>query len=797
MLNFRIFFKYSIGVAVSVFCLSSLIAQNHTISGYIYDETNGEALIGANIFSAGNQSGTQSNTYGFYSITLPADSIDLVFSYVGYQHQRHSFLLRSDTSINIELAPTTTLETVEVQAGKLERIEESSQMSTIDVPIEQIKAVPALLGETDVLKTLQLLPGVQSGGEGQSGIYVRGGSPDQNLILLDGVPVYNASHLFGFFSVFNADAIKDVKLIKGGFPARYGGRLSSVVDINMKEGNSRELKGTVSIGLVASRLTLNGPIVKDRTSFIVSVRRTYIDLLMRPLIKSTFRQDGTEGNFGYYFYDLNAKVNHRISERDRIFFSVYTGDDKFYFRQKEIERSDFLDYSDVGLGWGNITSAARWNRQWTPQLFSNTTLTYSRYRLFTGVEYGTEYPQTNDLDLISLNYDSGIRDWGLKIDFDYLPEPNHYIKFGGNITLHRFNPGLFKLRQIETDIDYRFSEDIGQEEVIAQEFYLYAEDDFKITDQLKINGGLHLSGFLVDGKLYPSLQPRLSARYLLPNSSSLKLAFSTMQQNIHLLAFEGIGLPTDLWVPSTQSVKPQNSWQVAAGYAKSIGSDYELSVEGYYKQMSNVLSYQDGEGVFDVSDWQERVTQGKGYSYGMEVFLQKKRGRFNGWLGYTLSWTMREFEDLNFGERYPFRYDRRHDISAVGIYEISDKLSFSGTWVYGTGNAITLPIARYAGTQENHRFYREFEYYGKRNDFRMKAYHRLDVNLSIKKQRKNYMRTFTFGFYNAYSNKNPFFVFLSNDYTYNPNTNTYEYKEAFKQLSLFPIIPYVTWTADF
>jgi hypothetical protein len=772
-------------------------SQSYTISGFITDSENGEAITGANIFNPRTVSGTQSNTYGFYSITLPSDTVELRFSYVGYTTEKLVFMLNRDTSINVELLPSTTLSEVEITAEAADRIEESSSMSTINIPIHQIKAVPGLLGETDVLKVLQLLPGVQSGGEGQSGIYVRGGSPDQNLVLLDGVPVYNASHLFGFFSVFNADAIRDVNLIKGGFPARYGGRLSSVVDISMKEGNMREFKGTASIGLVAARATLEGPIVRDRTSFIVSFRRTYLDVLMRPLIKQSFRETDSEGNMGYYFYDLNAKINHRISKKDRLFFSIYGGDDRFFFWEKYRDFNEYSDESEVGLGWGNITSALRWNRQWNPQLFSNTTLTFSRYRMSTNIAYRTNDLIDNHEDFVSLKYDSGIRDWGMKVNFDYLPSPDHYIRFGGNITLHRFNPGLFEFKQIDTEIDYRFEETVGQPKVNATELFFYVEDDYSITDRLKINGGLHFSGFLVQDKIYPSVQPRFSARYLLPQSSSVKLAFSTMQQNIHLLTFEGIGLPTDLWLPSTKIIEPQKSWQLAAGYARSINRSLEVSAEVYYKEMDNVLSYQDGAGIFDVSDWQTRVTQGKGYSYGLELFLQKKTGRLNGWVGYTLSWTNREFESLNFGERFPYRYDRRHDISVVGMYDINDNISFSGTWVYGTGNAVTLPVSSYVGSSPDHRYRRNYQFYGSRNDFRMKSYHRLDFGFNFKKQRKKYLRTFSIGAYNAYSRKNPFFIYLGEEYTYNPSTGQHEYKESFRQVSLFPLIPYFTWTADF
>lgn len=780
-------------------CISlSARAQDFTISGYIKDERTGETLIGANVYDAKSGLGTSSNTYGFYSITLPRDSVKLLFSYVGYESVAQSLWLDGNRVFDVALPISVTLKEVVVVGTEVQRIEDNTQMSSIDVPIQQIKSIPALLGETDVLKALQLLPGVQSGGEGQSGLYVRGGGPDQNLILLDGVPVYNASHLFGFFSVFNTDAIKDVRLIKGGFPARYGGRLSSVIDITMKEGNQKKLSGVASIGLVASRFTLEGPILSDRTSFIVSARRTYIDVLAAPFIRLANRQnEGYQSSVGYYFYDLNAKVNHKISDKDRVFFSIYGGRDKFYFNERYTEPGSYEDFNNAGLGWGNITAAFRWNRQWQPKLFSNTTLTYSGYNLNTVAEFGNTNLQTKHEELFGLDYIAGIRDWGLKIDFDYLPTPRHSIRFGGNLVNHRFSPGTFGLKEVRTASDYEFEQISGQDIVFAQEGFLYAEDEIAVSKLLKINVGLHLAGFLVQEKLYPSLQPRFSARYLLPKSSSIKVSFATMQQFIHLLAFEGIGLPTDLWVPSTRRVRPQSSWQVAAGYAKSLGKGYEFSLEGYYKNMNNVIAYQDGEGIFATSDWQDRVTQGRGYSYGAEVFLQKKRGRLNGWVGYTLSWTMRQFDDLNDGKPFPFRYDRRHDLSVVALYELNERISFSGTWVYGTGNAITLPNSKFIGTDPNFGWEQTFEYFGNRNDFRMRSYHRLDVGVNFTKQKKRFLRTWALGAYNLYNNNNPFFVYLGTDNEYDPNTGNTTSTPAFKQVSLFPLIPYITYTAEF
>jgi hypothetical protein len=790
--------KLPLILLVSLGIVFNIYAQNYTISGYIRDAETGEALIGAYAIHNKTQSGTTSNNYGFYSITLPADSVEVVFSYIGYVSHTLKLDLKSSINIDVRLSTSILLNEVVITDRERYKIEEQSQMSSIDIPISQIKAIPALLGEADVLKALQLLPGVQSGGEGQSGLYVRGGSPDQNLILLDGVPVYNASHLFGFFSVFNTDAIKDVKLIKGGYPARYGGRLSSVIDIAMKEGNNQKVAGTASIGLIASRLTIEGPLGSENTSFIISARRTYIDILASPLIRQSFKSANSSGNAGYYFYDLNAKVNHKISNKDRVFLSVYGGRDKFYFNERYKSGSNFEDYSDIGLGWGNLTAAARWNRQWTPKLFSNTTLTYSQYNLNNKVEFGTLFPETKQKNIFALDYLAGIRDWGIKSEFDYLPNPDHHIRFGANWTYHQFNPGRFLLKEESTVNNVNRIDTVGQNQVFAHETYLYIEDDIRINEKIKVNVGLHASFFLVNQAIYPSLQPRISARYLLPNSSSLKVSFATMQQFIHLLAYEGIGLPTDLWVPSTERIRPQQSWQAALGYSRTIQKNIEFSAEIYYRKMSNVISYDDGQGIFDISDWQDRVIQGKGYSYGLELFLQKKYGKLNGWVGYTLSWTMRQFDELNQGRPFPFRYDRRHDISIVAIYDFNDRIDLSGTWIFGTGNAITLPNSQFPGTSDGFNFINTFQTFGERNDFRMGNYHRMDIGINFKKQKKYYHRTWSFGAYNVYSRNNPFFIYLGSEPAdFDPVTGATSFKPALKQVSLFPIIPYATWTATF
>ncbi len=790
---------------------STILAQEkYTISGYIQDGESGEELISANLFESKSKVGTVSNLYGFYSMTLPKDSVYLTFSYIGYQPQTVGIYLDKDVTLNIKLSESVALETVEIVATNAQKIEEKTEMSVIDVPIAQIKKIPALLGEVDVMKTLQLLPGVQSGGEGQSGLYVRGGSPDQNLILLDGVPVYNANHLFGFFSVFNADAIKDVKLTKGGFPARYGGRLSSVLEINMKEGNNKKFGGSASVGLISSKLTLEGPILKDKASFIISARRTYIDALARPIISYALRQEGVKGTFGYYFYDLNAKLNYRLSEKDRFYLSAYTGDDRFYVSTTETFEGPAGGDSEFGtrfnLGWGNFTSAARWNHLWTNKLFSNVTATYSRYNFNTLIG-GTDLDKNAagaiiEGNEVNANYDSGIDDISVRLDFDYIPLPNHFVKFGTQAIFHRFNPGLFDIEAkfIQNGIEnIGIDTTFGQDIVNATEYNAFIEDDYKITDYLKVNGGLHFSGFSLKNTDYVSLQPRISANFRLPKSVALKASFATMRQYVQYLTNENLGLPSDQWLPTTDRIKPQDSWQVALGFAKTFSDQYEVSVEGYYKEMQNLIGYAEGASLFDLGDWQDQVVQGQGNSYGAELFVQKKKGRLTGWLGYTLSWSNRQFDDKNFGRWYPFKFDRRHDISIVGIYQLTEGISFAATWVYGTGNAITFAesqVPAYLRSFGGFESSTLINYFKDRNDFRMGDYHRLDIGFDFTKQRKRYKRTWSLGAYNAYSRRNPFFLNLESRGGFNDN-GEWNNETVLRQYSLFPIIPSISYKIEF
>lgn len=791
-----------IGCMILLFGTSLFAQRKHTISGYISDASSGEKLIAASVFDTLSLQGTVSNNYGFYSLTLDRGKVVVEVSYLGHQKIRQEIDLRRDMEINFELETINELETIEIVATAQTAIEKETQMSKIEVPVEQIKKIPALLGEVDVLKTLQLLPGVQSGGEGQSGLYIRGGSPDQNLILLDGVPVYNVSHLLGIFSVFNADAIKNVTLTKGGFPARYGGRLSSVIEINMKDGHKNEFHGEGSIGLISSRLTLEGPIVKDKTSFLISGRRTYWDVVFTPIFErlASGGDDDFSTDLDLYFYDLNAKINHKFNDKHRLYLSLYSGADVFGTSYKDTYEG-FTDKLDAGINWGNFVSSLRWNYRINKKLFANTTLTFSDYDLTVGSAFEEEY-ELNGQDIFSkleARYISGIKDFGGKMDFDYFPVPNHFIKFGASVTHHTYRPGAIAFEVVDPDfaIDTLF----GHENNHSLEYDLYVEDDMKFG-ALKANIGIHASGFQVDDVFYKSLQPRINLRYLFSNDLSVKASFATMTQYLNLLTSEALALPSDLWVPSTASIHPQESWQAALGFAKTFRSDYEISLEGYYKGMNNVISYKPGESfltdfidAFGDTEWETKITQGKGKSYGAELFLQKKKGKTTGWIGYTLSWNWRKFDDINGGDWFPFRYDRRHDLSIVISHQFNKKFSLSGTWIYGTGNAITLPTYKYLQPIAELQYYYEpyFEGLGDKNGYRMTDYHRLDLSIEIKTSPKWGEGNWSFGVYNAYWHKNPYYIFRDDQYDWETGETTTQFREV----SILPFIPYISYNFKF
>ena len=782
--------RYVLGMLLMI-CFCKVDAQEKfTINGYIKDSLSGETLIGASIILPGAGRSVTSNQYGFYSLTLPKGTYRFTSSFIGYTSFDTTIELVANKVIDFNLFPKNMVyETVTVTTQRRPDNVKTAQMGKIDLSMEQLKSIPALLGEVDVLKVLQLLPGVRNAGEGNAGFYVRGGGPDQNLILLDDAVVYNTGHLFGFFSVFNSDAIKNVSLIKGGMPAQYGGRLSSVVDISLKDGNMNKTQVDAGIGLIASRIAIQGPIKKDKASYIVSARRTYIDILTKPLMGKNSEFRGS----GYYFYDLNMKVNYIVSPKDRIYLSGYFGRDVFNY-------TNSIRKFNTAVPWGNSTATLRWNHVFNRKLFSNTTLVYNDYK------FSFSATQRD----FSIKLSSGIRDVNAKVDFDYFASPKHKVKFGGQYTFHTFFPNIVSASQGSTTFTPN-----NANMKFANEYAAYIQDDWEVTDKLKINYGIRYSNFQQVGKYlayskdvngnkidstyfgpgktvkqYGGIEPRTTMRYAINEESSVKLAISRNLQYIHLVSNAGSTLPTDLWVPSTLNVKPQISWQYAAGYFRDFANNtFETSVEVYYKDMQNQIEYREGY-TPSFADPEEDFTYGRGWSYGAEFFINKVKGRLTGWVGYTLSWTWRKFPFLNDGEKYVSKFDRRHDMSVVATYELNKKWKLSSVFIYGTGNAVTVPERFYfingVLTQENSRI----------NSYRLAPYHRLDLSATYtpnQKKKRKYTGSWVFSIYNVYSRLNPYFIYF--DQTGSPTSG--DLKIDATQVSLFPIIPSVTWNVKF
>lgn len=779
-----------VGIFLIIGSISYTFSQ--TVSGTVSDKSTGETLIGATVLDLVSGKGTITNTHGRYSLTLPQDSAHIRISYIGYTPEQFPLQL-GDTSVelNVQLIPSIELKTVTIRVER-PTDPKSSQISAIAIPVEHLKTVPVLFGETDVLKTLQLMPGVQSGSEGTSGMYVRGGGPDENLFLLDGVPIYNVNHLGGFFSAFNTDAIKNVTLYKGSFPARFGGRLSSVLDITTNNGNDKEYHGNISVGAISAKFSLEGPIIKEKTTFSISGRRTYADALIQPALLLISTTDGVKTNAGYYFYDLNAKITHKFSEKSRLYASYYMGDDAIYAK---IKYNEFGDNGNLKLGynWGNIVGSIRWNYVINPKLFMNITGSYTRYRNNLGLGVESYYESigggSEEMEM-SMDYKSGIQDIALRADFDYTPTPEHNIKFGGTLTHHIFTP---EVTGMKTDYSSTMYEEdnmsidtiFGESIVHANELNIFAEDDWSITESIKINGGIALSGFLVQGTFYPSIQPRLSGRWLLSENLSAKFGYAYMTQYLHLLSTSSINLPTDLWVPVTARIEPMNAHQIATGISYNLNDIVDLSLEGYYKYMDNLMEYKDGASFWGGSaGWEDKVCLGKGWAYGLEFLAQKTVGEFTGWIGYTWSKTMRQFDRpgqvLSGGKPFPAKYDRRHDISIVLMYKPSKKFDVSATWVYCTGNTATLAMHEF---EENPYSYNGIAYIENRNNFRMPAYHRLDIGMNFHKQKKHGIRTWSISVYNVYNRHNPYMVYKSGN--------------QLMQLSIFPIIPSISYQYKF
>lgn len=784
---------------------SDSITVKATLSGYITSAQSGEALIGVKVYVPQLKIGAVTNNYGFYSLTLPADTHAIEFRSAGLETETRIVPLFEDLQFDVEIGgKTQVLEQVEVNARKGENIE-STKMGQIELEVEKIKTLPAFFGEVDVIKTIQLLPGVNSATEGGQGFYVRGGGPDQNLVLLDEATVYNAAHLFGFFSVFNVDAVKSVNLIKGGMPANFGGRMSSVLEVTMNEGNNKGFHVKGGLGLISSRMTVEGPIKKGKGSFIASARRTYIDVIMKAAIPDSSPFAGS----GYYFYDFNFKANYRLSPKDKVFLSGYYGKDKFTFGNKE---DDF----SVQMPWGNAIAAARWNHLFNSKLFMNVTATFTDY-LFS---FGSAQ------DEFTFSLSSGIRDWGGKVAFSYFPNPRHKVKFGADYLFHTFTPISVAAQQAETVFDTGLAQKLFSHETGA-----YVLDEFDVTEKFRVNLGLRYSTFTHTGpftryikddisnpdstiqyqrgdiiQFYQGLEPRFSARYLLGKHNSIKGGYTYNYQYVHLTSLSAVSLPTDIWFPSTDIAKPQQGSQVNLGYFHNFKNDlYETSVELYYKKLNNLIEYKDGalpsDNINDNTD--NLLTFGEGYSQGIEFFIKKTSGKITGWIGYTLSKTERRFDDINDGEYFPAKYDRRHDLSVVANYKLNERMTFGGAFIYATGNTLTLPSSYYIQNQDL------LFQYGPRNSTRMVPYHRLDLSLTLydkptKKiydeetekmieQPKKFRSNFAFSVYNVYNRANPFFLYVDND----GDLLKGDFKITVKQVTLFPIIPSVTWNFEF
>lgn len=772
--------------------VASVSSQTKTIAGYVTDASSGETLIGAYIMTPDGKRGTETNQYGYFVLSLPEGQNQIIASYVSYSDKQLSFNLKNDTTVRIKLEPDNQLDELVVTAKEIKRdhrLEETVISKEVISP-ELLNVLPAMLGEPDLVKTVQMLPGVQSGTEGSSGLYVRGGSPDENLILLDDVPIYNVTHLFGFFSVFNSDAIKSVNLHKGGFPARFGGRLSSVMDIHTKDGNDQEIHGAAQIGLLSSKFSLEGPIVKEKTTFFVSARRTYFDVLSKPFLPD-------DEQFGYFFWDLNAKVSHKFNDKHRLYFSIYSGRDKLGFEEED---NDYL--SEMSLGWGNITSALRWNFMIHNKLFMNTTVAFSRYKFF------TEFNET-DYDInskqkeyeMNLNYTSQIRDWSFKNTFTYTPNNKHEIKFGEAFITHSFKPGeqgfyeKWNDEDMMDDIDINIDTTIHSSAKTPTECNLFVEDEFKITKRINLNMGLHASLFNVDSKTYTSIEPRLSFAAHPTEKFTIKAAYSRMRQYLHLLSNSTIGLPTDLWVPVTGDIKPVNSHQTAIGFVFGLPNDFLLAVEGYYKSMDNIIEYKEGASMFSNSSWENKVEMGKGKSKGIEVMLKKEVGKTTGWIAYTLSKSERQFDEINQGRWFPSNYDRTHDLSIVLNHKFSQKVDLGATWVFGTGYPITMqthsilvdPSRISPYVEDDNRV----DFASSRNNYRMENYHRLDLGVNIHRQKEEsrIKRQLSFSVFNVYNRHNP--------YMYQFETDKEEGRKKLMKLSIFPIIPSISYSIKF
>lgn len=787
---------YNLNLKILFILLAFPILSNaQLLTGNIKDSLTKEVLIGAIVKAEPGNYGTATDASGNYQLKLPAGNYTITVTYLGYSTKSTTLTINSDKKLNFSLAQVSTqINDVIITGERTNKAVTSTEMSRVELKAEQIKTLPVIFGEPDVLKAITLLPGIKSGGEGGTGFYVRGGGPDQNLILMDDAVIYNASHLLGFLSVFNTDAVRNIEIIKGGIPANYGGRISSILNVNMVEGNENKYKVNGGIGLISSRLMVEGPIKKNKSAFMIAARRTYIDALVKPFLKKEQQANG------YYFYDFNAKFHYNLNEKNKLVLSAYYGRDVFSFKSPRNEEVKF------NVGWGNAAVSLKWFHSFNSSLYSNTFLIYNTYSLANKFEFGSN----------GFNLYSGLADINLKHEYYITGNPKHQLKFGVNYTYHTFTPGIAagQLGAVS------FNESINKQ--YAHEAAIYIADEYKVNSKFTVNAGLRGVLFTQVGpytevifddnnveigkgksygsgepiKTYIGLEPRIAATYLLNSNSSIKASFTRGNQFLHLATTSGAQFPADLWVPSSSIVKPQQANQYAIGFFKNFQENlYETSIEAYYKPMYNQIEFKPGANLFFNQNLEHEMVFGNGLSYGVEVFGKKKFGKLTGWIGYTWSKTTRQFDALNYGKPFYFRYDRTHDISVVATYQFNKKWSSTLAFVYGTGNAATLPTGRYSymvgfDIAKNEPTLTFIDLYDKINDYRLPAYHRLDIAATyINKQTEKFESSWTFSIYNVYNRANPYFIYFE------PDLESKSVKAY--MVYLFPILPSVSWNFKF
>lgn len=786
------------GILLLLFVLVNnvILSQTCKIHGYVQDIQSGERLIGASVYSD-NQNGTITNGFGYFYLQLKNANSLFHVSYIGYHTKSISFNCAKDSIIIVELQPTVNeIQEVVITSEKENRIEKT-QTDYINIPLLKIKSIPSLLGEQDLIKSLTYLPGIQFATEGTANISIRGGAPEQNLVLIDDVPVYNSNHLFGVFSIYNTDALKNATLLKGGFPARYGGRVSSVLDLRMKEGDLNNFHGNASLGIISSKFMLEGPIIKQKLSFLVTGRRTFLDLLSAPFSNLLWEEQGEERQFSYFFYDFTGKINYILNNHNRLYFSYYSGKDPLSIRVYNSSSTDTTYNSDENkwkMQYGNKIASFRWNHVFENGIFLNTTFIYSNYN-FENTEFYKGIATLKDstfTESYNLGLSSGLTDFGGKIDFDINIIQSHKIKLGTEAIQHTFSPGveIFYLNDLNTNLNLDSIK--TQEKYLARELSVYIEDDWNITNKLGVNVGYRFNLYSLSGKHYLSNEPRFTARYLITPLVSIKASYSKISQNVHLLSNTGISLPTDLWVTSTKKIKPIQSEQFSVGLNVLTKSKaYQITIEAYSKSLRNVIEYKEGASFIDTTtNWENKVESGIGRSNGIEFLIEKNEGKLQGWLSYTLSKATRQFDNISFGKEFPYKYDRRHNLSITWIYKIGENKQININWIFATGNPVTFAFENFETNM--YQFDELFNSalpggdkgnYTNRNNYRLPSYHRLDVGFSLTKNKNWGIAEWNIGVYNLYNRHNALFLFEQDSKLY--------------KFSLLPIIPSVSYSIKF